>query len=293
MQFGKPDLELACSSSENLSLEKPLSEHSMDDFSESSQSNGGEMEVTIRKSTDASNLEAITTPMAPVSFATTKPSINVQDFSEKPRNAKQGKKEREQAHSRLNDHIDLTLNNVFGRINREQFHQYLKEPKYLKVFNRQPRVKQFRRLFLAQELRLHASDLTSSSSTTLSTLSENSDRAVWATKFSRDGKYMATGGKDCTLRVWKVIASPLERNDLSSATAKPQAKRISMRVPPSPTVGRSVKEEPEQPIGPASMDLYAPVFHPLPFRIYLSLIHILLYFTFQTPRSWSVLQGYP
>jgi WD40 repeat protein len=29
--------------------------------------------------------------------------------------------------------------------------------------------------------------------------------AVWVLKFSKDGKYLAQGGQDCTLRVWQVL----------------------------------------------------------------------------------------
>jgi WD40 repeat protein len=29
--------------------------------------------------------------------------------------------------------------------------------------------------------------------------------AVWVLRFSKDGKYLATGGQDCVLRVWQVI----------------------------------------------------------------------------------------
>lgn len=36
--------------------------------------------------------------------------------------------------------------------------------------------------------------------------------AIWANRFSKDGKYMATGGQSCVVNVWKVLRD-LERND--------------------------------------------------------------------------------
>ncbi|GAA5796656.1 hypothetical protein HPULCUR_002030 [Helicostylum pulchrum] len=36
--------------------------------------------------------------------------------------------------------------------------------------------------------------------------------AVWASRFSKDGKYMATGGQSCTLKIWKVLRD-LDRDD--------------------------------------------------------------------------------
>lgn len=36
--------------------------------------------------------------------------------------------------------------------------------------------------------------------------------AIWANRFSKDGKYMATGGQSCTLTIWKVLRD-LDRND--------------------------------------------------------------------------------
>ncbi|KAM3163434.1 hypothetical protein ACU8KH_01899 [Lachancea thermotolerans] len=267
MHGPKPEFELSGSSTEDLILSKPSSQNSSETTSESSHSNGGDTE-SGRRSVGGATCREFTTHIAPVQFEMSKPSFKIQDFSTRVLGPKEEAKELQKAHTASDDPADPVLNNIFGRINREQFKRYLKQPAYLRVFNKQPRIKQFRRLFLAQELRLDNGDITSSSNTTLSTLSENNGRAVWATKFSRDGRFLATGGKDCTLRIWKVIASPLERNDLSNSTTKPQAKRISLRMPPSAATGRSNKDELDQVTAPGLMDLYAPVFHPLPYRTF-------------------------
>lgn len=36
--------------------------------------------------------------------------------------------------------------------------------------------------------------------------------AIWTSRFSKDGKYMATSGQNCTITVWKVLRD-LERGD--------------------------------------------------------------------------------
>ncbi|SCV01576.1 LAME_0G17128g1_1 [Lachancea meyersii CBS 8951] len=172
--------------------------------------------------------------------------------------------------------IQAALSSAFGRIDRKQFEQYLKEPEYLRIYKKQSKIKQFRRLFLAQELSTEpgALERSAGSSNTLSSLTDGSSsgsghnpRAIWATKFSRDGKYMATGGKDCTLRVWKVISSPLERNDLQISTGKPDAKQVAMRkLQSGSTPGRHAPDS-EEPL-PQPINLYAPVFHPLPYRTF-------------------------
>lgn len=36
--------------------------------------------------------------------------------------------------------------------------------------------------------------------------------AIWTSKFSKDGKYMATSGQSCVINVWKVLRD-LERGD--------------------------------------------------------------------------------
>ncbi|SCV00384.1 LAMI_0G04698g1_1 [Lachancea mirantina] len=166
-----------------------------------------------------------------------------------------------------------------GSINREQFEKYLKEPEYVRIFKKKRNIKQFRRMFLAQELRFE-NDLSvgaalgvppsanvgasNASTTTLNSMGESIGRALWAMKFSRDGKFMATAGKDCTLRIWKVISSPMERAELSTVSTKLQNKQTPLYGSPeelNPKPGE-VRDE--------YLDLYAPVFHPLPYRTFAS-----------------------
>ena len=40
--------------------------------------------------------------------------------------------------------------------------------------------------------------------------------AIWAMKFSRDGKYLAAGGQDMIVRIWSVISTPEQRKEHES-----------------------------------------------------------------------------
>ncbi|QGN15111.1 WD repeat-containing protein YMR102C [Kluyveromyces marxianus] len=81
----------------------------------------------------------------------------------------------------------------------EAFKRHVKEGEHMKVYRKKKRgFKQFRRLILAQEL-----------------CSSGEEGAVWCLRFSKDGKFMASAGKDEVLRVWKVISSPSERLEMN------------------------------------------------------------------------------
>lgn len=79
--------------------------------------------------------------------------------------------------------------------------------------------REFDQTFLAQELhRKHEEDpkppggsTTTMSTASLSTLPKNKDGAIWAMKFSKDGRYLATGGQDKIVWVWQVISTKEER----------------------------------------------------------------------------------
>ncbi|CAI4048276.1 Laf1p SKDI_13G2330 [Saccharomyces kudriavzevii IFO 1802] len=160
----------------------------------------------------------------------------------------------------------------FNSIDTEQFENYLREPKYIKMLKRRKNLKQFRRLFLAQELTAYEGDTISFASKS----SEPNSKAIWSTKFSRDGKFMATGSKDGKIRIWKVIGSPVERAELdSSAESSKEARAKSMRIKQQVNSLGNPKER--QFLDAATekyeekeklLNLYAPVFHPTPIRLY-------------------------
>lgn len=119
----------------------------------------------------------------------------------------------------------------------EDYEKYLRQPKYIKTFKRSGRTLPIcKQLFLAQELlqsaeprlnglvangvddiELKSSDEFDANSTPVSTDTRDetltNKHAIWAMKFSSDGKYLASAGRDSTIKIWKVISSPLDRLD--------------------------------------------------------------------------------
>lgn len=86
-------------------------------------------------------------------------------------------------------------------------------PAYIKVRTKFKKSKEFDRVFLAQELRSgsHKRSAPAAGSPAPQSGSAASQNPVWAVEFSKDGKYLAAGGQDRTVRVWSVIASSGER----------------------------------------------------------------------------------
>lgn len=199
-----------------------------------------------------------------------------------------------------NHHIK---NNPFNFIDTDQFENYLKEPKHIKLLKRTNNIKQFRRLFLAQELntfdtedaihgessvvpplsKLDSNRLTNtesnnsaSSSTTPSSTIDSNAKGIFSTKFSHDGKFMATGSKNGVIKIWKVISSPVERWELNStldSNLETKAKTIRLRnqfAKESPTTSPMVNQYIDKIDNSKdkSLDLYAPVFHPFPVKIF-------------------------
>lgn len=176
---------------------------------------------------------------------------------------------------------DSTLRNFLGSIDREQFENYLKEPHYIKVDKKGKHLRQFRRLFLAQQLKCYDEDddvvEEKKSKSKSGSRKVPSSRAIWVTKFSLDGNYMATGSKDGAVYVWKVIGSPAERWELDFSQESQKAffmrslkvKQQLLNGSPSGTLRGDSKnnlayEKPKASI--SSSSLYAPVFHTNPIR---------------------------
>lgn len=98
-------------------------------------------------------------------------------------------------------------------------------PKYIKVKAQNRRQRDFDRLFLAQIL-LGEEKKSRSRKASLdekihgiddvppvlpSPTSKQTSRAIWASEFSKDGRYLAAAGQDMRLRVWEVISAPEHR----------------------------------------------------------------------------------
>ncbi|KAL5372208.1 hypothetical protein DPSP01_013674 [Paraphaeosphaeria sporulosa] len=119
-------------------------------------------------------------------------------------------------------------------------------PAYIKMRSKYKKEKEFDRVFLAQELRTKTEKKRLSVGTTSSTTPSGSagvQNPIWATEFSKDGKYLAAGGQDKVVRVWAVLATPEDRRAHETEEQVPNASGHSTR-------------------------LSAPVFHQKPFREY-------------------------
>ena len=99
-------------------------------------------------------------------------------------------------------------------------------PRYIRTKASNKRSREFNRMFLAQELvgtRPTNNDgnstadagkapvVTVSVAGTYDRTASRSGGAIWATEFSKDGKYLATAGRDHVVRIWAVLSTPEER----------------------------------------------------------------------------------
>ncbi|KAH8653835.1 WD40-repeat-containing domain protein [Xylariales sp. PMI_506] len=124
-------------------------------------------------------------------------------------------------------------------------------PRYIRVRAHSKKTREFNRMFLAQELvGTEAPKPETDKSTAINGApvqpvrgfgrkDTNTGGPLWAAEFSRDGKYLATAGRDQVVRVWAVISTPEDR---------------------------TAYEEEESSAGHDGERLSAPVFHPRPIR---------------------------
>lgn len=87
-------------------------------------------------------------------------------------------------------------------------------PTYIRVRSSNKPVRDFNNLFLAQEL------VGTMAATDANPIEDDAKAgAIWSMKFSNDGKYLATGGQDMVVRVWRVLSSPNDRRRRGEAEA--------------------------------------------------------------------------
>lgn len=121
-------------------------------------------------------------------------------------------------------------------------------PRYIRVraHNKKNQDREFNRMFLAQELVGTQPILTDKGEQVdhkipIMTVTvagpggrrrEKTGGAIWATEFSRDGKYLAAAGKDGVVRIWTVISTPDERRtqEEEEAALCPVGERLSAPV---------------------------------------------------------------
>lgn len=114
-------------------------------------------------------------------------------------------------------------------------------PRYIRVRAQNKRVKEFDRIFLAQELvGTHPLPPTGQPVPTdgdahpgpHAKTGSKSGGPIWAVEFSQDGRFLATGGRDRVLRVWAVIATEEDRQayDEEENANTEKAERLSAPV---------------------------------------------------------------
>ncbi|KAK9469650.1 WD40-repeat-containing domain protein [Lipomyces arxii] len=141
-------------------------------------------------------------------------------------------------------------------------------PKYIRTRTHGKFSKDFDRLFLAQELYRKPAGETGESiahaNTSSVSLSPTTHKrgAIWSLKFSRDGKYLATGGEDRVVRVWAVIASPAERAQYEKAEDEAEETPIPDNMSQHEHMHRSRANTRST----RSQRVNAPVFHSTPYR---------------------------
>ncbi|TGZ77270.1 WD40 repeat-like protein [Ascodesmis nigricans] len=93
-------------------------------------------------------------------------------------------------------------------------------PKYIRVHSRHKQQRDFNQTFLAQELNTRfPSDGGSrpvsviNPSETSIQLPQHKSGAIWAMKFSKDGRYLAAAGEDMVVRIWQVLSSKQDREE--------------------------------------------------------------------------------
>ncbi|KAH8144942.1 uncharacterized protein LAJ45_11063 [Morchella importuna] len=97
--------------------------------------------------------------------------------------------------------------------------QFPAPPKYIRVRSQNKHKREFDQTFLAQELyRKHEEHPKSPnaskfnlSTASLSSIPAHKSGAIWAMRWSKDGRYIAAGGQDKIVRVWQVISTKEER----------------------------------------------------------------------------------
>lgn len=95
-------------------------------------------------------------------------------------------------------------------------------------------------------------------------------KAVWKLQFNRNGKYMASANKDGSIRIWKVLSSPIERWEVDTMEEQYNSFKLKKKL-------RNNKDEIinnnntdlNSDSDNEKLNLYAPVFNPKPVQIYI------------------------
>ena len=142
-------------------------------------------------------------------------------------------------------------------------------PAYIKVRTKYKKQGEFNRVFLAQELRASADKKAppvAGSNPAPQSGAAAGHNPIWATEFSKDGRFLAAGGQDRIVRIWAVISTPEERSMHEHDESGPSAE------------------------GERSTHLSAPVFQQKPLREYEGHTATVLDLSWSKVRSQEVLE---
>lgn len=141
-------------------------------------------------------------------------------------------------------------------------------PAYIKVRTKYKKQGEFNRVFLAQELRTSADKKApvAGSNPAPQSGAAAGHNPIWATEFSKDGRFLAAGGQDRIVRVWAVISTPEERSMHEHDESGPSAE------------------------GEQATHLSAPVFQQKPLREYEGHTATVLDLSWSKVRSQEVLE---
>lgn len=172
------------------------------------------------------------------------------------------------------------MDSDYGYYDNKHYSKFIPKPaliKFVKKSNNTPEI--MNRLFLAQDLNqnftsaeLAANPDLVESLTCNGAASEDLKNSVWVMKFNCDGKYLATAGKGNTIKIWKVLATPLDK--------------LQDRNSPDEFLNDSISDKNNIPVPafkPVKMDtdkahpsLFAPVFQNNCYRHYIGHEHDIL-----------------
>ncbi|CEP14360.1 hypothetical protein [Parasitella parasitica] len=92
------------------------------------------------------------------------------------------------------------------------------EKPYVKIKTKIKTNKRFSRIVLAQTLAVDTTEVYATTGVKIEDKGAEDPKqpvgAIWVSRFSKDGKYMATGGQTCVVNVWKVLRDLQRNNDV-------------------------------------------------------------------------------
>ncbi|KAI8643140.1 WD40-repeat-containing domain protein [Parasitella parasitica] len=106
------------------------------------------------------------------------------------------------------------------------------EKPYVKIKTKIKTNKRFSRIVLAQTLAVDTTEVYATTGLKIEDKGAEDSKqpmgAIWVSRFSKDGKYMATGGQTCVVNVWKVLRDLQRSNDVQVQDILPHEPSIKV-----------------------------------------------------------------